>query len=184
MKKKIIISIMVISLFLIGMYAVSANEWTAGTYYNIGDIVSYQGTQYKCIQAHTAQIGWTPLAVPALWSVYNPPVNDGSWQVGVSYNIGDEVTYNNVTYIARQAHISQSDWIPTITPALWEVNINPTYSNELKNFLENKYNTTTLKDWNILKVDKSIKVISYNIQLENKYNNSLKKNVTWLQVNN
>lgn len=37
--------------------------------YSVGDRVQYNGTLYKCIQAHTAQSDWTPDATPALWTV-------------------------------------------------------------------------------------------------------------------
>lgn len=37
--------------------------------YSVGDRVQYNGTLYKCIQAHTAQSDWTPDATPALWVV-------------------------------------------------------------------------------------------------------------------
>ena len=37
--------------------------------YSIGDRVQYNGTLYKCIQAHTAQSDWTPDTTPALWTV-------------------------------------------------------------------------------------------------------------------
>ena len=45
--------------------------WTAGIDYIIGDEVAYpdeNGTMYTCQQAHTAQTGWEPPAVPALWT--------------------------------------------------------------------------------------------------------------------
>ena len=42
-------------------------EWTYPVAYAVGDLVTYQGTTYKCLQAHTSQAGWTPSAVPALW---------------------------------------------------------------------------------------------------------------------
>ncbi len=45
--------------------------WTAGTTYKIGDIVSYNGSNFQCIQGHTALVGWEPPNVPALWSPYN-----------------------------------------------------------------------------------------------------------------
>jgi len=32
-------------------------------------IVKYNGVEYKCIQSHTSQAGWTPDVVGALWSV-------------------------------------------------------------------------------------------------------------------
>lgn len=42
--------------------------WGLISYY-IGDRVQYNGTLYKCIQAHTAQSDWTPDATPALWVI-------------------------------------------------------------------------------------------------------------------
>ena len=47
----------------------TAPAWAAGTSYQVGDVVSYQGINYVCIQAHTALTGWEPPNVPALWSV-------------------------------------------------------------------------------------------------------------------
>ena len=41
------------------------------------------------------------------------------WEVGVSYNNNDRIRYNNILYKCVQAHTSQSDWAPDITPALW-----------------------------------------------------------------
>lgn len=43
--------------------------WTAGTAYRAGDAVTYGGLGYVCLQAHTAQAGWEPPNVPALWRV-------------------------------------------------------------------------------------------------------------------
>jgi hypothetical protein len=45
----------------------SAAEWTPGTFYNVGAVVTYQGPSYQCRQAHTSQVGWEPPATPALW---------------------------------------------------------------------------------------------------------------------
>jgi len=36
--------------------------------YAIGNLVTYNGSEYKCIQAHTSQAGWDPADVPALWT--------------------------------------------------------------------------------------------------------------------
>ncbi|NEA26887.1 carbohydrate-binding protein [Actinomadura bangladeshensis] len=44
-----------------------SGTWAAGTVYQVGDVVTYNGASYRCIQAHQAQPGWTPAAVPALW---------------------------------------------------------------------------------------------------------------------
>ncbi|WP_017239468.1 dioxygenase family protein [Streptomyces sp. SS] len=43
--------------------------WAAGTAYRTGDTVTYSGPGYVCLQAHTAQAGWEPPNVPALWRV-------------------------------------------------------------------------------------------------------------------
>jgi hypothetical protein len=32
-----------------------------------GTVVTYQGSSYKCLQGHTAQVGWEPPLTPALW---------------------------------------------------------------------------------------------------------------------
>lgn len=42
-------------------------EWAIGVAYSVDDEVKYQGTTYRCRQAHTSQAGWTPPVVPALW---------------------------------------------------------------------------------------------------------------------
>ncbi len=42
-------------------------EWAAGVAYSVGDVVTYQGSRYECRQAHTAQVGWQPPNVLALW---------------------------------------------------------------------------------------------------------------------
>lgn len=41
--------------------------WTVGTAYRTGEQVTYAGRTYTCLQPHTAQPGWEPPAVPALW---------------------------------------------------------------------------------------------------------------------
>ncbi|GAB4188735.1 MAG: hypothetical protein OHK0022_00790 [Roseiflexaceae bacterium] len=44
-----------------------APAWTAGTSYQVGNLVTYGGKTYRCRQAHTALTGWEPPNVPALW---------------------------------------------------------------------------------------------------------------------
>ena len=48
-----------------------------------------------------------------------PAPEPQAWRVGVAYKIGDEVTHKGASYRCRQAHTSQSDWEPQLTPALW-----------------------------------------------------------------
>jgi len=42
-------------------------QWGAGNSYQVGEVVTYGGSYYKVIQAHTAQNDWTPGSTPALW---------------------------------------------------------------------------------------------------------------------
>jgi hypothetical protein len=44
-----------------------AQPWSATAYYNVGDIVSYQGNLYQCTIAHQAESTWTPAVAPSLW---------------------------------------------------------------------------------------------------------------------
>ncbi|MGC0422620.1 carbohydrate-binding protein [Embleya sp. AB8] len=41
--------------------------WRVGTNYPPGSTATYGGQNYRCLQGHTAQPGWEPPNVPALW---------------------------------------------------------------------------------------------------------------------
>jgi hypothetical protein len=106
------------TLFLVHRDSVDGVEWVAGERVIVGDRRVYNGTEYECIQGHVTQEDWDPPSVPALWSVVSePPTNE--WQSGVSYDIGDLVTYDGTEYQCIQAHTSQVGWEPNTTPALW-----------------------------------------------------------------
>ena len=42
--------------------------WATGTPVHAGDIITYEGTLYRAVQAHTTQAGWEPPMVPALFT--------------------------------------------------------------------------------------------------------------------
>lgn len=44
-----------------------------------------------------------------------------AWAEGVAYAVDDRIRYNGVLYRVVQAHTSQADWTPDITPALFTV---------------------------------------------------------------
>ena len=47
-----------------------------------------------------------------------------AWESGKAYAVGDRIRYIDTLYKCVQAHTSQDDWTPDITPALWaEVSI-------------------------------------------------------------
>ena len=43
-------------------------SWVSAKSYVKDERVIYEGTLYKCLQAHTSQDGWTPTAAPSLWA--------------------------------------------------------------------------------------------------------------------
>ncbi|MFD3269621.1 chitinase [Paenibacillus dendritiformis] len=45
----------------------AAPSWAPNTDYRAGDVVTYGGADYKCIQPHTSLSGWEPPNAPALW---------------------------------------------------------------------------------------------------------------------
>lgn len=53
-----------------------AAAWEESKTYEIGDIVTYSGVEYCCIQSHTAYEGQEPAAAPSLWEV-----NDASTDI-------------------------------------------------------------------------------------------------------
>jgi hypothetical protein len=46
--------------------------------YAVGALVTYEGSEYKCLQAHTSEAGWDPADVPALWSLVGNSSSDGN----------------------------------------------------------------------------------------------------------
>ncbi|WP_084516794.1 M28 family peptidase [Microtetraspora niveoalba] len=43
------------------------DTWAPYTNYNVGDVVTYGGERYRCLQSHMSLPGWEPAIVPALW---------------------------------------------------------------------------------------------------------------------
>ena len=101
------------------------NAWTVSTDYNIGDIVKYGGSLFKCTASHSSNITAlddTKFSVFAFGTQF-----DGEWNSTTQYNIGDVVRYGGSSYYAITNNIesdpsrilrglssgedSTSDWI-------------------------------------------------------------------------
>ncbi|MFE6225841.1 discoidin domain-containing protein [Streptomyces sp. NPDC057854] len=70
----------------------------------------------------------SPSPTPAPTQTPSPtptPTSSSSWQAGVAYAVGDQVTYNGNGYRCLQAHTSQQGWEPSTSPALWERSSRP-----------------------------------------------------------
>ncbi len=98
-------------------------KWDGSASYSAGDRVRHQGVLYKCLQAHTAQDAWTPLAAPSLWArvlIPDPEVIP-EWVQPEStnpYMAGDKVTHNGKTW---ESTIDNNVWEPGAvgTETLW-----------------------------------------------------------------
>ena len=90
--------------------------------YTVDQRVNYEGTLYKCLQAHTSQAGWTPTAAPSLWAkvlIPNPNVIP-EWEQPDStnpYMLGDQVLFNGIVY---ESVINNNVWSPSAYPAGWK----------------------------------------------------------------
>jgi Carbohydrate binding domain. len=86
-------------------------------YYTLGELVAHNGQTWRSDYAvnvwEPGVFGWT--------LVEEQGGGTPEWQAGVAYAIGDEVTYQGITYSCRQAHTAQLGWEPPNVPALWEV---------------------------------------------------------------
>lgn len=87
-----------------------------GVDYTTGTRVQYNGTLYKCLQAHTSQVTWTPTDAPSLWAkvlIVDPDVIP-EWEQPDStnpYGMGDKVTHNGKTW---QSDIDGNVWEPGV----------------------------------------------------------------------
>jgi hypothetical protein len=107
--------------------AAEPTMWTPGTSYPVGAQVFYGTTQsgggsigavYECRQAHTAQVGWEPPSVPALWQ-RPTPIDCFPWAPQTAYKTNGLVMFNGQAYKCLQGHNSEVTWTPAAVPALW-----------------------------------------------------------------
>jgi len=42
--------------------------WQPNVHYSVGQVVTFSGRSYSCVQSHTSLPGWEPPNVPALWA--------------------------------------------------------------------------------------------------------------------
>ena len=78
-------------------------SWKPARAYSKDERVTYDEVLYKCLQAHTSQDAWTPIAAQSLWAkVLIPDANViPEWEQPNStnpYMKGDKVMFNGATY--------------------------------------------------------------------------------------
>lgn len=92
-------------------------DWTAGETVAVGAVRLFDGSLYRCVQAHTTQADWTPPTVPALWTpvraTQGPTVDPWVQPTGAhdAYQIGDRVTHQGQTWESTAAN---NVWSPGV----------------------------------------------------------------------
>lgn len=104
--------------------ALEGRNWHANIAVQVGDVFTYKGALWRCIQAHITQGDWAPDLTPALWHRVEIIAEEEVrvWAAGIDYIVGDEVAYPDAEselYICLQAHTSQEGWEPPAISALW-----------------------------------------------------------------
>lgn len=98
-------------------------SWKSAKSYIKDERVTFEGTLYKCLQAHTSQESWTPIATPSLWA--KVLIQDANvipeWEQPDStnpYMKGDKVMFNGQVY---ESVIDNNIWSPAAYPAGWNI---------------------------------------------------------------
>ena len=96
--------------------------WSDSKHYEKDERVTYNGTLYKCLQAHDAQADWNPVDAPSLWAKVLPGQSGeiGEWEQPGStngYKTGDKVTHNGKTW---ESTTDNNVWEPGAVGAPWK----------------------------------------------------------------
>ena len=89
-------------------------RWTIDRAYVVGDKVQRNGKLWRCLQAHTSQIGWEPENVASLWT-----------EICESHagTLGDPIPYNGNMALESGKYYSQNSKIYRCT----RDTVNPVY---------------------------------------------------------
>jgi len=112
----------------LGMVAGEAGSYeplpAQGVWLEAGTIYSYGDGLVIVRQSHT-RTEHAPETVPALFSVYRPEATGDEaipeWIANERVEVGVRRRWKGTVYECRQAHTTQIDWAPDVTPALWSV---------------------------------------------------------------
>src|SRR5687768_9764780 len=69
MKQRLFVLLILVFVLSGTLIANAQSAWAPNTAYSVGQLVTYGGSTYRCIQAHTSQVGWEPPNVASLWTL-------------------------------------------------------------------------------------------------------------------
>lgn len=92
------------------------SPWASAVSYKTGNLRTYNGKLYRCVQAHTSQDDWTPDAATSLWAVTSDPAEEWpAWSQPVgatdAYAKDSKVTHNNKRWISD---VDANVWEPGV----------------------------------------------------------------------
>jgi hypothetical protein len=148
-----VVVVLFISAFCVALpvSAAARGAWAPNTAYAVNDTVTYSGSTYTCIQAHTSLVGWEPSNVPALWqkggsgTTPTPPATNGvTFYADINYG-GTAITLGVGNYTLSQLNAKgiSNDWMSSLqVPSGWTVEV---YEND--NFGGTKWTYTSSSSW-------------------------------------
>lgn len=89
--------------------------WGAGVGYPLGRRVTYDGQLWRCVQAHTSQVGWEPDATPALWT-RNGASEDPSVVEEWVQPTGAQDAYDEGDHVMHGG----TEWVSLVDANVWE----------------------------------------------------------------
>ena len=92
------------------------SPWASAVSYITGNLRTYNGKLYRCVQAHTSQDDWTPDAATSLWAVTSDPAEEWpTWSQPVgatdAYTKDSKVTHNDKRWISD---VDANVWEPGV----------------------------------------------------------------------
>ena len=151
-----ILALVIVLALLCGIFttmqasAAARGAWAPNTAYAVNDTVTYSGSTYTCIQAHTSLTGWEPPNVPALWekggggTTPPPDTNGVTFYADINYG-GTAITLGAGDYTLSQLNAKgiPNDWMSSLkVPDGWTVEV---YEND--NFGGTKWTYTSSSSW-------------------------------------
>lgn len=96
-------------------------EYSAGSFYVVGDVFALNNQLYQVLQAHTSQEDWPPDHTPALYKAIAPPSVIPEWKQPTgahdAYSKGDKVLFSGKVY---ESLIDGNTWSPSAYPQGWK----------------------------------------------------------------
>jgi hypothetical protein len=110
------------------------NSYSASNSYIIGDVVTYGGYTYTCIQNHASGSPQTPSTATGYWQIFTTGLNyAGAWLTGTSYKIGNIVTLGGYSYVATADNSASqppsANWSQLNSGIRWNAAPQTVYSN-------------------------------------------------------